>query len=154
MSKIGIVGDVHLVERNHRCRRDNFLETALSKLKYIAENNDYVIILGDLFHLNSNSNYLFNVVYKFLSKYPNKFYCIPGNHDIFHGNLNSLDRTTIGALYFTGALRLEYENFKIEDIEFAVSLTNGIDKVEKDESNDKILLGHNYYDSTLQPDET
>ena len=41
-TKIAIVGDVHLVERNHSCRKDSFLETALGKLEYIAQNNDYV----------------------------------------------------------------------------------------------------------------
>ena len=48
--KIGIVGDVHL-SNNIRCRKDDFLTTALDKLDFVASNNDKVIILGDLFHV-------------------------------------------------------------------------------------------------------
>ena len=62
MSKIGILIDPHITDR-HRCRCDNFLETALNKLDYIAKYNDYVIICGDLFHTNTNSHLIFNKVY-------------------------------------------------------------------------------------------
>ena len=58
MGTIGIFIDPHITDR-HRCRQDNFLETVLEKIDYIASNNDYVIICGDLFHTNSNSNYIF-----------------------------------------------------------------------------------------------
>ena len=44
MIKIGVVVDPHLVERACRCRKDNFFETALGKLDYIASENDYVLI--------------------------------------------------------------------------------------------------------------
>lgn len=61
--RIAVVIDPHLVERNPRCRKDNFFEAALGKLEYLAQNNDYVVIAGDLFHIHSNSTWFFNVVY-------------------------------------------------------------------------------------------
>ena len=86
MSKIGIFIDPHVTDR-HRCRQDNFLETVLTKMDYVASNNDFVVIPGDLFHTNSNSNYIFYRVYKLLMKHRGKFYAIPGNHDLLHNNL-------------------------------------------------------------------
>ena len=68
MTKIGICIDPHITDR-HRCRQDNFLETVLGKLEYIAQNNDYVIICGDLFHTNNNSNFIFYQTYKLFNKY-------------------------------------------------------------------------------------
>ena len=51
-TKIAIVNDVHIAERNHPCRKDNFMETAVNKLDYIgaspsgkATDSDSVIAL-------------------------------------------------------------------------------------------------------------
>ena len=144
MSKIGICIDPHITDR-HRCRKDNFLETVIAKLDYIASNNDFVVIPGDLFHTSSNMNYIFYKVYKLLSKHRGKFIVSPGNHDLLHNNLNDLERTTIGSLALTGALRLEFNTFKIDNAEFQVShVIKRLDKIPVDETNSKILLGHNY----------
>ena len=144
MSKIGIVLDPHVTDR-HRCRNDNFLETALNKLDYVASNNDYVIICGDLFHTNTNSHLIFNKVYKLFTKHKGKFFAIPGNHDLLHNNISMLEKTTIGSLALTGALNLEFDKFKIDNAEFQVSLVmKDLERVPRDETNTKILIGHNY----------
>lgn len=144
MSKIGIFIDPHVTDR-HRCRQDNFLETVLNKMDYIASNNDYVVIPGDIFHTNSNSNYIFYRVYKLFMKHRGKFYAIPGNHDLLHNNLNALDKTTIGSLALTGALNLKFEGFNIGNARFEVShVFKDLTKTPIDESNSKILIGHNY----------
>ena len=144
MSKIGICIDPHITDR-HRCRQDNFLETVLNKLDFVAKSNDYVIVLGDLFHICSNSNYIFYRVYKLMTKHAGKFIAIPGNHDLLHNNIHALDRTTLGSLSLTGALRLELNSFKIDDMEFQVShVIKNLDSVPVDEENKKVLLGHNY----------
>ena len=144
MSKIGILIDPHITDR-HRCRCDNFLETALGKLDYVAENNDYVIICGDLFHTNTNSHLIFNKVYKLFTKHKGKFFAIPGNHDLLHNNLSVLEKTTIGSLSLTGAVHLEFDKFKIDDVEFQVShVIKNMDKIPVDATNSKVLIGHNY----------
>ena len=144
MSNIAILVDPHITDR-HRCRKDDFLETALAKLDYVASENDYVIILGDLFHTNSNSNYIFYKMYKLFTKHLGKFYAIPGNHDLIHNNINALEKTTIGSLALTGALNLNFKEFTLEGITFGVShVMKDLSKIPVDESNSKILLGHNY----------
>ena len=147
MAKIGICIDPHITDR-HRCRCDNFIEAVLKKLDFIASNNDYVIIPGDFFHTCSNTNYIFYRVYRLMMKHKGKFIGFPGNHDLLHNNINALNRTTIGSLAITGALRLELKNFKIDNAEFYISnVIKDMSSIPIDETNSKVLLGHNY----LQP---
>ena len=154
MSKIGILIDPHITDR-HRCRQDNFLEVALGKLDYVANNCDYVIVCGDLFHTNSNSNYIFYRTYKLLTKHKGKFFAIPGNHDLLHNNLNMLEKTTIGSLALTGALKLQFKEFKIDGVTFGVShVMKDLTKVPVDESNSKVLIGHNYVEMEGSPKES
>ena len=154
MRKIGILIDPHITDR-HRCRKDNFLEVALAKLDYVASNNDFVIICGDLFHTNTNSHYIFNKVYKLFMKHKGKFFAIPGNHDLLHNNISMLEKTTLGSLALTGALNLYFDNFKIDDIEFQVSLVQkDLSKIPVDAENKKILIGHNYVELEGSPKES
>ena len=154
MSKIGIIIDPHITDR-HRCRSDNFLETALNKLDYVASNNDYVVICGDLFHTNTNSHLIFNKVYKLLMKHQGKFYAIPGNHDLLHNNLSMLEKTTIGSLALTGALNLKFDKFTIDGVEFQPSLVmKDLNKIPVDETNSKVLIGHNYLELEGSPKES
>lgn len=154
MGKIGIVIDPHVTDR-HRCRQDNFLDTVIEKLDYVAQNNKYVLILGDLFHTNSNSNYIFYRMYKLFTKHKGKFIAIPGNHDLLHNNLNMLEKTTIGSLALTGALNLRFKGFRIGKAQFEVShVMKDMDNIPIDTNNEKILIGHNYYEMDLTPKES
>ena len=149
--KIAIVGDVHLVERNHSCRKDNFLETAMGKLEWIAQNNDYVIILGDLFHNAANSTYLLWCIYTLFMKYKGKFIGIYGNHDIFNRNMSCNNKTTAGFLKLTGAYNLMFrEEFELGGLKFyATDVEEDIKNIPVDNTHGKILLAHKYYN---QPD--
>ena len=153
MSKIGICIDPHITDR-HRCRQDNFMEAVIKKLDFIASNNDYVIIPGDFFHTCSNSNYIFYRVYLLMMRHKGKFIGFPGNHDLLHNNFSALDKTTIGSLSVTGALRIETNSFKIDNAEFQVShVVKDLSKIPVDESNSKILIGHNYLEGVGVPSE-
>lgn len=142
--KIAIVGDTHITEYI-REREDNYLNAVLLKLEYIATHNDKVIVLGDLFDRPTNSDYLFYRVYSLMKRYEGKFISILGNHDIIKHNYEQINKTTIGSLAKTGVLNVEKDSFKIDNIEFVVSLCNrDMCTVPVDETNSKILLGHNY----------
>lgn len=154
VSKVGVIIDPHITDR-HRCRRDNFLEATIEKLDYVAKNNDYVIICGDLFHTNSNSNYIFYKMYKFFMKYEGKFYCIAGNHDLLHNNINMLEKTTIGSLALTGAIKLFFDKFTIGNANFVVSnVIKDMTKIPVDETNSSVLIGHNYLEMEGCPKES
>jgi DNA repair exonuclease SbcCD nuclease subunit len=156
--KVAIVGDPHLRERNFPCRKDDYLNATLEKLKYILDKNDKVILLGDVFEDAVNSTYLLNRVYRLFSAYPNSVYTILGNHDVFHRSLTDLDKTTINTLALVGAIDIKMEPFEIDGTKFAVSFVDkDKNNIPIDNDNECILLGHNYYSNTKdcrEPNET
>ena len=153
--KIGIINDVHLSERSARCRKDNFLETALNKLEYVAQNNDYVICTGDLFHIHNNSTLMFNTVFTLFNKYKGKWHSVLGNHDTFNRNTNALDRTTIGSLYYTGVLDLHFKPWELCGLTFVPALVNTNPKdIEVDVDNRNILIAHKYFENGFAPEES
>ena len=153
--KIGVCIDIHLIERNFRCRSGNFFETALNKLEYIAQNNDAVVIAGDLFHIHNNSTLFFNTVHALFNKYKGKFHAIPGNHDVFNRNINALNRTTLGSLYYTGVLNLHLKPWDICGLHFVpVLVDDNPDKIPVDVDNRDILIAHKFYENGFTPDES
>ena len=149
--KIAIVGDVHLCQ-SVRCRKDDFLETALEKIQFIMNENDKVIFLGDLFHIYSNPPIVFNKVYKFFTQENNKGKAISliGNHDISYGSLANINKTTIGSLELTGAITLAKDSFELDGYEFDVSpVVKDMSRLG-DPTNTKILLGHNYFEFPVE----
>lgn len=143
---IAIVGDPHITEYI-RERQDNYLQAVLRKLEYIADNNDKVILLGDVFDKPTNSDYLFYRVYSLMKRHEGKFISILGNHDIIHHNYDQLNKTTIGSLAKTGVLQVVTEDFSLGGLDFVVSLCKrDMKEVPVDETNTKILLGHNYFE--------
>lgn len=145
--KVAIVGDVHLTERNPRVRIDNYLETVLGKLDYIASENDKVIILGDVFHTYANSDFFFYQVYSLMKKHEGKFSTILGNHDLFHRSYTSLPRTTVGCLAKAGVLEIHTKHFTIDELKFTVvQVDDEPDKIPVAEGTNTILLGHKYFE--------
>lgn len=155
-TKIAIVNDVHIAERNHPCRSDNFLETALGKLDYIARNNDYVVIMGDLFHVPCNSLNILYQMYTLFMKYKGKFYGIYGNHDILNRNMSHNNKTTIGLLNLVGAYNVKYrEEFEIAGIKFYPSdVEQEVTDIPVDNDNERVLLAHKYYNHQEWGDES
>lgn len=155
MYNIGVIIDPHLSERAARCRKDNYLETCLNKLEYVAKNNDSVIICGDLFHLHANSTLFFNTVHTLFSKYRGKFHAIPGNHDVLNHNLNTLNRTTLGSLYYTGVLNLHLSGWDLYNIHFEPCLINQSSaEIPVDYDNSNILIAHKFFNNPFNLDES
>lgn len=153
--KIGVCIDPHLVERACRCRKDNFFETALGKLDYIASQNDYVVIPGDLMHIHSNSTLFFNTLYALCLKHKDKFHVIPGNHDIFSRNINALNRTTLGSLHYTGAIQLHTTPWELGGVTFVPAMVDtDVDKIPVDEDCKNILVAHKFYNQKFDPAES
>jgi len=153
--KIGIINDVHLSERSARCRKDNFLETALGKLDYVAKNNDFVICTGDLFHIHNNSTLFFNTVFSLFNKHKGKFHSILGNHDTFNRNVNALDRCTIGSLYYTGVLDLHFKPWELCGLTFVpVTVDMKFKEIPVDVDSTNIMIAHKYFENGFAPEES
>jgi len=152
--KIAIVGDPHIAT-GFRARVDDYLRTVLKKIKDIAEENDAVIFLGDVFDTSSMPTYVFNYTYKALEPYKGMLHTILGNHDMFHRNLKSLNKTTIGSLDLTKVVEVHTKPFKIGGVEFVPVMTDEeFTSIPRDEENTKVLLCHKYYEMMVCPEES
>lgn len=153
--KIAIIGDIHLAT-TFRCRIGDFLQDIFDKLNYISDNNDIIICLGDFFDKCSDSISLFNRVYRFLKTLNKKckIMTIAGNHDLFHHNYDSINKTTLGAMELTGVLTILRNSFSIDNATFDVSPCRKDLSKLGDSDNSKILLGHNYYEMSECPEES
>lgn len=154
--KLGICIDPHLQERNpSRYRRDDYLEAILGKISYICENNDKVIIGGDLLNHPNNSVYFFNRVCEVLSAYRGKIILIPGNHDLFNRSYVDLDKSTLKSLEYADIVDIKTETFYLDKLMIGVSLVGkDITKIPIDTNNNSILIGHNYFEYSSTPEES
>lgn len=152
--KIAIVGDPH-ISTGFRARVDDYLRTVLSKIEHIASENDYVIFLGDVFDTSAMPTYVFNTTYKVLNKFKGKLHTILGNHDMFHRNVKSLHRTTIGSLDLTETIKVHVKPFDLAGITFVPVMTDDeFEHIPVDGDNDSILLCHKYYEMMVCPEES
>ena len=152
--KIAIVGDPH-ISTGFRARVDDYLRTVLNKIEYIASENDAVIFLGDVFDTSAMPTYVFNTTYKALNKFKGKLHTILGNHDMFHRNVKSLHRTTIGSLDLTETIKVHVKPFALGGVTFVPVMTDDdFETIPVDNDNNSILLCHKYYDMMVCPEES
>lgn len=116
--KVMFVGDVHLKAQNPVCRKDNYAEAILLKLKWILsycmeKKIDSVVFLGDLFDAPTVAWSLFTQVMQLFQSFCENgitCYTIVGNHDIRYDRLDTLNDTSLGVLLISGFLKRLSEN--------------------------------------------
>lgn len=121
--------DVHAADRGPESWKGDYPGEIWSNLRQIGElarehNARAVLDGGDFFHIKAatrNSHGLVATVADIHSVYPCPVYCVEGNHDISHNNLESIDDQPLGVLYATGAFRhLREETFEEEGVKVRV----------------------------------
>lgn len=108
-----LVGDVHLADRPPSMRTDSYLDDILSKLlftvdvaKKLEPHLDAVIWSGDVFHTKTphrTSHRLVQRVLEVGQQYPCPWLIVPGNHDLQHDRLDSLESQPLGTLFQSGS---------------------------------------------------
>lgn len=109
-----IVGDVHLADRPPSIRTEDYAEQILAKLRQtvkIAAHHevDFVAWAGDVFHVKApgrTSHWLVQQAVDVGQGYGVPWLIVPGNHDMQHDRLDSLDRAPLGVLFKSGAIPL------------------------------------------------
>lgn len=106
--KFMVVGDVHLTDpkSSPSVRSESYTEDILAKLDFVAETAAdqecaAILILGDLFHLKApsrNSHWLVQRTHEVLTSKKIPVIVVPGNHDLQHDRLDSLESQPLGAL--------------------------------------------------------
>lgn len=98
-----ITADWHIRATRPRCRVDeNWIKTqelALSQLLEISCKKDApIIVVGDLFHSNSDTSFeCINMVQKLADK-SGELYILAGNHDLPYHSSENIDKSAIGVL--------------------------------------------------------
>lgn len=103
-----LCADLHIREDQPKCRQDKFTKTLWKKFKYLKSvqkdlNNCPILVAGDIFHYWKASPYLIN---KCLKRLPSNMWCIAGNHDLPHHNINQLQRSALETLVRAHRIKL------------------------------------------------
>ena len=114
MTRILLVGDIHLCDRPPSLRKPGYSDQILDKLVYTSqiardEKVDAVVWAGDIFHVKSPSRTSHALVQRVIdvgNSYPCPWFVVPGNHDITHDRLESLENQPLGVLFKAGAQAL------------------------------------------------
>ena len=105
------ITDTHLTSKTPASRTDNYELTTYKVLleikKIIQEKNiDIIIHGGDMFHTPKVSLKYAGNVAQILLSYGIPIYVVPGNHDIFGYNKNTIDQTMLGLFANLGVVNL------------------------------------------------
>lgn len=122
MSKVIFVGDTHLKGTSPVSRTDDYSQSILDKIRWVADyalsvKSNIVIILGDLFDsVTVSVPYLFRVLslFKDIKSQGIKLYSLCGNHDLKHLSLELLTQTPLGLLVKAECLSI-LKKIKIDD---------------------------------------
>lgn len=103
--------DVHIKGVNPGKRTDIYYIAIMKKLWELQsvikkENIDFVIIGGDLFDIPKVANKLYGRVAKILRGWGVKVFVVPGNHDLYGQNIETLDDTSLGNLADSGVVTI------------------------------------------------
>ena len=95
-----LCADLHIRDDQPRCRTDRFKKTLWKKFKFLKNkqkelNNCPIIVAGDIFHHWKATPHLIN---KCLKRLPNNMWCIAGNHDLPHHNIDQIERSALQTL--------------------------------------------------------
>lgn len=140
--KLIITADWHIRATRPRCRVDNdWIETqrkALSQvLKISKEKKAPVIVVGDLFHSNSDVSFECIQMVQKMADELGELYILAGNHDLPYHSSENIEKSAIGVLlksqniflikeyfeklYYNSGERINYsaKNFDEQDYKFA-----------------------------------
>lgn len=115
MTRILLVGDIHLSDRPPVNATESYTQDILEMLSYIADleeelNTDAVVWAGDVFHHKQPSRTSHALVLRtveVVQRYRN-LWIVPGNHDVSNDRLESIDeKQPLGILFKAGAQLLD-----------------------------------------------
>jgi DNA repair exonuclease SbcCD nuclease subunit len=96
--------DLHMSSQRLSCRKDDYPENILSKLKWVLEyaeanNIDRILHGGDFYHVTRISKTYENRVFSLMKQFKTPFTSTIGNHDVLFADHSTVERTPLGSLY-------------------------------------------------------
>lgn len=161
--RIVFVGDPHISANTPSSRKETneeYRALQLKKLKYIYEDltdkDDWVIILGDVFHssalsMMSGTPKFYNDIIDLMKT--RRTLTIVGNHDMYYRNEDTHNVTILENLFKTGVEHLKYESLYVSDGVFSKTINiYGVDyehdfpKIEPKIGDYNIIVAHSFYE--------
>ena len=125
MSRVAFIfrTDVHVADKSPISWRGDYQEEIWSSLRQIgvlAREHEATAVLdgGDYFHVKAASKNSHAIVAQSASihaRYPCRTWCIEGNHDIKHNNLDTLEEQPLGVLFESGVFQFLRDTVFEED---------------------------------------
>jgi exonuclease SbcD len=152
LSRFLIVGDIHYKGVNPESRIDNYQEALDRKIREINElavmyKAQAIIQVGDLIDSPGISYPVLIRLMHLLGESEVKWWTIPGNHDLFAANADTLPRTPLAVLAAAGIVRLLEtgdEDMLISDEEYVYGCGYRSD-IDNDPSNYNVKVGPYLY---------
>jgi len=115
--------DPHLTAKNPIGRLDNYAVAAYRKFQEIGriiqeQKINHVLIGGDLFNVAKISLKYSNLMARVMRDWDVPIYVVPGSHDLYGYNLDTIDQTSLGNLHATGVVQLLTRGGDTLDLEY------------------------------------
>ena len=111
--KFCAISDLHLRDSTPRCRKDDFIRTEDSKLRYIFDttkrNGGKLLIAGDVFDSPREPYFIPSMLANFQAIYGVDVFAIKGQHDMFFHNSDT-GNTPFDLLEQVGFLKTKHKN--------------------------------------------
>lgn len=109
-----LIGDCHLSDTPPSVRTDSYAQDILDKLRWCVnyamdEDVDAIVQLGDMFHIKTpsrTSHALVQRTAQTFASFPGPVFVVPGNHDMSHDRLPSLNSQPLGTLSLAKNIRI------------------------------------------------
>lgn len=121
--------DTHVADRSPASWKGDYpseIWNGLRQIGKLADEREVTAVLdgGDYFHIKSasrNTHSLVGMSAQIHRAYSCPTFCVPGNHDLSHNNLDTLDRQPLGVLFGSQVFfRLEDQVFRDGDLQVRV----------------------------------
>lgn len=151
-----VVGDLHLNHKPPSSRKDDFTASMEAKIGYVCDwcvshGVKNVFFLGDVFNSPRQPIWFLNRCIAMFGRFGKNgihAYSIVGNHDIFFGKLDTLEKTPIQTMFESGALihadRCELGNVCVDLYDYPEIL-----KKAPQDGKYHVCLAHRYYEFEL-----
>lgn len=139
------ITDTHLTAKDPASRTDSYEIATLRKLIYLGkviQKNKVSLVIhgGDMFHSARVSLKYSGMIAKIIRSWGIPVYVVPGNHDTYGYNMNTIDQTTLGFFAKAGVVRLltslEPLTFSINGLNISVDGREYYADIDKGNAND------------------
>lgn len=106
----GMVYDPHFSDTAPKSRKDDFVSALFAKMDFIetdclSQGGQFLIFPGDIFHKKALSTKFMCQFVRYFEDYLLPVYGIAGNHDVYAGNVDFINRTSLGIVFASGTIR-------------------------------------------------